>query len=140
MSILHTKEQGLRVHGLANLGGLVAIAGLEETPPDLLLGVFMEVADRLPHMKTSRIAEMARRGGDRLHERKAEKRAWNTRKKMLDLQRVDLTNDQIRLLVQALGGTPPPQPSDLLPALSEELERRLAKPSRSAPTARKGFR
>ena len=35
---LHTREQGLRVHHLANLGGLVAIAGLDREPPDLLLG------------------------------------------------------------------------------------------------------
>jgi len=43
---LHTREQGLRVHHLANLGGLVAIAGLDREPPDLLLGGLLELAAR----------------------------------------------------------------------------------------------
>ena len=47
---LHTREQGLRVHHLANLGGLVAIAGLDREPPDLLLGGLLELAARLPDL------------------------------------------------------------------------------------------
>ena len=34
----HSEEQGLRVHHLANLGGLIALAGLDREPPDFLLG------------------------------------------------------------------------------------------------------
>jgi len=45
--IEHTAEQGQRVHWLANLGGLVAIAGLEEVEPDLLLGALLSVAAQL---------------------------------------------------------------------------------------------
>lgn len=40
----HTREQGLRVHHLANLGGLVAVAGLDREPPDFLLGTLISVA------------------------------------------------------------------------------------------------
>ena len=40
----HSHEQGLRVHHLANLGGLVAIAGLDREPPDFLLGALLSVA------------------------------------------------------------------------------------------------
>lgn len=40
----HTREQGIRVHHLANLGGLVALAGLDREPPDFLLGVLVSAA------------------------------------------------------------------------------------------------
>ncbi len=40
----HTHEQGLRVHHLVNLGGLVAVAGLDREPPDFLLGVLVSAA------------------------------------------------------------------------------------------------
>jgi hypothetical protein len=43
----HTREQGLRVHHLTNLGGLVAIAALDSEPPDLLLGALLKAADEL---------------------------------------------------------------------------------------------
>ena len=42
----HSREQGIRVHYLANLGGPVAVAGLdhqEPDEPDLLLGILLEV-------------------------------------------------------------------------------------------------
>ena len=40
----HSEEQGLRVHHLVNLGGLIAIAGLDREPPDFLLGALISVA------------------------------------------------------------------------------------------------
>ena len=43
-----------RVHRLASLGGLVALAGLDRTPPDLLLGILLEVTERLPHLSRNR--------------------------------------------------------------------------------------
>ena len=39
----HTKEQGLRVHHLTNLGGLIALAGLDLEPPDLLLSALFQM-------------------------------------------------------------------------------------------------
>ena len=65
-SVLHTREQGKRVHILANLGGLVAIAGMERVEPDLLLGALLEVADRLPKMKAARLEELRQRGAAKL--------------------------------------------------------------------------
>lgn len=40
----HSHEQGLRVHHLANLGGLIALADLDREPPDFLLGALISVA------------------------------------------------------------------------------------------------
>jgi hypothetical protein len=54
------------VHILANLGGLVAISGMERVEPDLLLGALLEVADRLPKMKAARLAELRQRGPAKL--------------------------------------------------------------------------
>ena len=93
MAILHTREQGLRVHGLANLGGLVAIAGLEEVEPPLLLGLLLELADHMPAIHPERRAVLAEQGRRRLDERNAEKRAWKAFQKARDLHRVDLTSD-----------------------------------------------
>ena len=78
-SILHTREQGVRVHVLANLGGLVAIAGLEHVEPDLLLGALLEVSERLPQMKPSLVERMPARGAAKLDERGSGKRAWRAR-------------------------------------------------------------
>jgi hypothetical protein len=48
-----------RVHRLASLGGLVALAGLDRTLPDLLLGILLEVTERLPHLSRNRTQELA---------------------------------------------------------------------------------
>ena len=68
----HTEEQGLRVHHLVNLGGLIAVAGLDREPPDFLLGALVSVAherDRLTPEQRARVAVAgagkARRAGDR---------------------------------------------------------------------------
>ena len=51
-----------RVHRLASLGGLVVLAGLDRLPPDLLLGVLLEVGDRLPSLGDVRCDAIARAG------------------------------------------------------------------------------
>jgi hypothetical protein len=59
----HTEEQGLRVHHLVNLGGLVAVAGLDREPPDFLLGALVSMAherDRLTAEQRVRVAAIAR--------------------------------------------------------------------------------
>lgn len=120
-SILHTREQGQRVHGLANLGGLVAIAGLEHEEPDLLLGALLEVADRLPQMKRSRRASMAARGAATLDERGSGKRAWKTHQRARDLHAVHLTSEQLCRILERLGAPIPRRREDLVVALSEAL-------------------
>lgn len=120
-SILHTREQGLRVHGLANLGGLVAIAGLEHEEPDRLLGALLEVADRLPRMKPSRVEELRQRGAAKLDERGAGKRAWKSHQRARDLHAVHLTSDQLCRILERLDAPIPRRREDLVHALGEAL-------------------
>ena len=121
-SVLHTREQGKRVHILANLGGLVAIAGMERVEPDLLLGALLEVADRLPKMKRARLEELRQRGAAKLDERGTSKRAWRARQAALDLHHVHLTSDQIRGLLRRLGAPIPKERAVLPQTLSDTLE------------------
>ena len=121
---LHTIEQGKRVHYLTNLGGLVAIAGLEQIDPELLLGVFCEVAQRLPKLTDHRHAELREKGRARLAERGAEKRAWSAWQSAQHLHQVVLTTDQVQRLIHTLGGTPP-QGTDTLISIFTTLVRRL---------------
>jgi len=123
-SILHTREQGVRVHVLANLGGLVAIAGLEHVEPDLLLGALLEVGERLPQMKSSLVERMRARGAAKLDERGSGKRAWRARERGLDLHPLHLTSEQIRVILRALGAAVPTQREDLSTALSSALGER----------------
>lgn len=120
-SVLHTREQGLRVHVLANLGGLVAIAGLEHEEPDLLLGALLEVADRLPQMKRSRLASMTARGAATLDERGSGKRAWRTHQRARDLHALHLTSEQLCRILERLGVPIPRRREELVAALSEAL-------------------
>src|SRR2546428_12302385 len=102
MSPAHTSEQGVRLHYLANLGGLVAIAGLDQHPPDFLLGVLLEVAARVPDLPTGRRAELSSRGQARLEQRAAEKRAWGAWSRARQLHRLDLSTAEIRQVLAAL--------------------------------------
>jgi conjugative transfer protein TraD len=54
-----------------NLGGLLAVAGLDHCPPDLVLGIFLGVAARVPHLSEERYADLCARGQARLEERAA---------------------------------------------------------------------
>jgi len=100
----HTREQGVRVHYLANLGGLMAVAGLDHYPPDFLLGVLLEVAARMSQLSDHRCAELCARGRARLEERAAEKRAWNAWRQARQLHRLDLSTAELRRLLAALAG------------------------------------
>jgi hypothetical protein len=103
--LTHTAEQGIRVHYLANLGGLVAIAGLDHQPPDLLLGILLEVAARLPKLPEERQGLLRARGQARLEERAAAKRAWKAWARAEQLHRLDLRTAEVHRLIGALGGT-----------------------------------
>jgi len=110
---LHTKEQGLRVHHLANLGGLIALAGLDHQPPDLLLGSLMEVARRLTELPQHRRVEIASAGRSKLDERATSKRAWKSWSRARELHNLTLSASQIREIIRALGDTPPSDSSAL---------------------------
>jgi len=105
--IEHTAEQGQRVHWLANLGGLVAIAGLEEVEPDLLLGALLSVAAQLRRPDAARDGRLRRMGSEALDERAAGKRAFAAYQRARSLHAVYLTTSQCARLIEVLGGDEP---------------------------------
>jgi hypothetical protein len=110
---LHTREQGLRVHHLANLGGLVAIAGLDREPPDLLLGGLLELAARLPDLSATRRAAIASAGRVKLDTRATSKRAWKSWSRSKELHSLTLSSEHLRRIVGALGGEEPRDSAEL---------------------------
>ena len=110
---LHTREQGLRVHHLANLGGLVAIAGLDREPPDLLLGGLLELAARLPDPPATRRAAIASAGRVKLDTRATSKRAWKSWSRSKELHSLTLSSEHLRRIVGALGGEEPRDSAEL---------------------------
>ena len=110
---LHTREQGLRVHHLANLGGLVAIAGLDREPPDLLLGGLLELAARLPDLPAARRAAIASAGRVKLDTRATSKRAWKSWSRSKELHSLTLSSEHLRRIVDALGGEEPRDSAEL---------------------------
>ncbi len=110
---LHTREQGLRVHHLANLGGLVAIAGLDREPPDLLLGGLLELAARLPDLPATRRAAIASVGRVKLDARATSKRAWKSWSRSKELHSQTLSSEHLRRIVGALGGEEPRDSAEL---------------------------
>ena len=104
---LHTREQGLRLHHLANLGGLVALAGLDHEPPDLLLGALLRMAGSLAQLPERRRAELASVGGEKLNERASAKRAWKSWARANRLHNFTLSEAQIRRILAALGDGKP---------------------------------
>ena len=123
--VLHTREQGLRVHHLANLGGLVTIAGLDREPPDLLLGGLLELAARLPDLPATRRAAIASAGRVKLDTRATSKRAWKSWSRSKELHSLTLSSEHLRRIVGALGGEEPRDSAELpqimLRLLGEEM-------------------
>jgi hypothetical protein len=118
----HSKEQGLRVHHLANLGGLVALAGLDLEPPDFLLGALFSIAREAAELSAAQRAEIAALGQVKLDERASGKRAWTSFKRARELHGLTLSSGQIRRVIAALGGSAPSESEALAPALMRALE------------------
>ena len=121
----HSPEQGQRLHYLANLGGLVVIAGLEDLEPDLLLGALLSVASQLRRPDTHRDARLRRAGSAALDARAAAKRAFAAHQRAQNLHSVYLTSQQCRGLIRELGGGRVEDPAVLvrtLMVLVRELE------------------
>ena len=99
----HSEEQGLRVHHLVNLGGLIAVAGLDREPPDFLMGALVSVA----HERDRLNARAADAGGlvwaAKLDERATAKRAWKSWRRSKDLHSLMLNSAQIRRLIASAG-------------------------------------
>src|SRR2546428_5185416 len=89
-----SREQGWRVHHLANLGGLIALAGLDLEPPDFLLGALLSVAQEATRLTTSQRAHVASIGRRKLDERATGKRAWKSWRRAQDLHAITLSGRQ----------------------------------------------
>ncbi len=114
----HTQEQGLRVHHLVNLGGLIAVAELDGEPPDFLLGALVSMAHERDRLTPEQRARVASLGRDKLEERATAKRAWKSWRRSQDLHSLMLNSAQIRRLIEALGGKGPEDSKDLVATLS----------------------
>ena len=119
----HSTEQGLRVHYLTNLGGLIALAGLDMEPPDFLLGALLSIARETAALGPEQRAEIAAKGQVKLDERATGKRAWTSWNRARDLHSITLTSAQIRRVIVALGRSAPKEsevlPSELMRTLEE---------------------
>jgi hypothetical protein len=117
----HTREQGLRVHHLANLGGLIAIAGLDREPPDFLLGALVSMGHERDALTSEERAKVASLGRQKLDERATAKRAWKSWQRLQDLHSLTLSSVQMRRLIEALGGRAPDDPARLIDTLRSLL-------------------
>jgi hypothetical protein len=117
----HTHEQGLRVHHLVNLGGLVAVAGLDREPPDFLLGVLVSAAHEAAALTAAERARVAALGREKLEERATAKRAWKSWRRTRGLFSLTLSAEQLRRLIAALGGRPPGDSEQLTGTLTQLL-------------------
>jgi hypothetical protein len=117
-TILHTKAQGLRVHKLASLGGLVAIAGLEDIEPAVLLGAFLEMAQQFLNASTQQLETLRGMGLQKLRERNSEKRIYKQQKEA-DQTQTEFTLDMkdIKKIIIKLGGRIPVFEKDICPEL-----------------------
>ena len=117
----HSHEEGLRVHHLANLGGLIAIAVLDLEPPDFLLGALLSLAQEASKLSLEQREQVASMGRSKLNERATGKRAWKSWNPARQLQAITLSTYQLRDIIQALGGEAPEDATQLLLALSQIL-------------------
>ena len=101
----HSEEQGTRVHHLVNLGGLIAIAGLDREPPDFLMGALVSVAHERERLTAEQRTWVSSLGRQKLDERATAKRAWKSWRRSKDLHSLMLTSTQMRRVITALGGT-----------------------------------
>ena len=113
----HSHEQGLRVHHLANLGGLVALAGLDREPPDFLLGALLSVAHESATLNAAQRAQVASVGRKQLEERATSKRAWKSWSRAKELHSVTLSTAQVKEIIEALDAHAPENLAQLIASL-----------------------
>lgn len=117
----HTLAQGQRVHWLANLGGLVAIADLEEIEPAILLGALLEISEKLRLVSQQRLVDLREKGQQRLQARNTEKRTFKSWQRAQQTERFDLTREQQKHLIVKLGGRVPALEKDIPSELNRLL-------------------
>jgi hypothetical protein len=117
----HTREQGLRVHHLANLGGLIAVAGLDREPPDFLLGALVSMAQEREALTPEQRSRVASLGRQKLDERATAKRAWKSWRRLQGLHSLTLSSAQMSRLIEAIGARAPDDPARLTETLMRLL-------------------
>lgn len=85
----HSLAEGQRVHYLTNLGGLVVIAGLENYPPDLLVGSMAAIHKRLQKLSSSEQEKLKEEGDAILKQRSADKVSFKRWQRSQQSQRFD---------------------------------------------------
>jgi Conjugal transfer protein TraD len=118
----HTPEQGSRVHHLVYLGGLIAVAGLDQESPDFLLGALVSIAHERADLTAEQRAQVASLGQAKLDERATSKRAWSSWRKQKELHSLLLSSSQMRKIVRALGGAIPTADDQLIDTLTNLLK------------------
>jgi len=118
----HTPEQGIRVHHLVNLGGLIAVAGLDREPPDFLLGALVSIAHERADLTAEQRAQVSSVGQAKLDERATSKRAWSSWRKQKELHSLLLSSSQMRKLIDVLGGAIPAADDQLIDTLTDLLK------------------
>jgi hypothetical protein len=114
-TVLHTRSQGLRVHKLANLGGLVAIAGLENIDSAVLLGAFLEMLEQLSQLSSHQLNVLREAGLQKLRERNSEKRAYKQRKDPSESQtEISMSIEDIKKIITKLNGKIPVFEKDII--------------------------
>jgi hypothetical protein len=113
----HTEEQGLRVHHLVNLGGLIAVAGLDREPPDFLLGALISVAHERAALTVEQRERVAALGRQKLDERASAKRAWKSWRRTREVYGLSLSDGEVRRLIASLGGVAPGDQAQLVATL-----------------------
>jgi Conjugal transfer protein TraD len=110
--LAQTREQRFSVHHLTNLGGLVALAGLDLESPDLL-GALPQMADVLANSSADQRPALASSDHKKLDQRATGKRAWKSWARVQELLSINLSAAQFRKLIEALGGHPPDNSASL---------------------------
>lgn len=118
----HYREQGLRVHHLANLGGLVALAGLDLEPPDFILGALLSIAREAGRLTPEQRSQISAEGKAELDQRASAKRAWTSWRRAQDLHSITLSASQIERILTALGAPAPSGAKDPARTLITMLE------------------
>ena len=110
------------MHHLANLGGLIALAGLDLEPPDFLLGALLSVAQEAGDLTRRSSGRTLRRSGGRssTNGRPASARGSHGGARRI-CTRSRSAAGSCAEIIEALGGQAPENPTKLVLALSEAL-------------------
>lgn len=122
----HTLTEGQRVHWLANLGGLVAIAGLEDIDPAILVGALTEINVRLRQVSKERLEDLKTKGLEILQARNSEKRTFKSWQRANETARFDFSREQQQQLIIRLGGKVPVLEKDIVSELRRLLKGLIA--------------